>query len=276
MIMARDSVNDVTAVLEQCRSCDRGALCFGASASEREAAVKRVENLRSEATETSPICVILCSDYPIVRSALHLLIDTRESYHVAMEAAICANAFRLLPEIGADVVLLDFDLNDGSEARLAALQSLLAAAPKQPVLILTSDPEPEACHRAFQLGIRGVVLKNRPLDDLFTSIDRIHRGESWMEGAALEKLLRQSSRARKVNPDEARIAQLTKREREIIEVVGSGRSNRQIAQQLSISAATVRHHLCAIFEKLGVGTRGELIVYAYRHELADRGNLDAN
>jgi DNA-binding NarL/FixJ family response regulator len=272
--MSSDSRTSITA-REQCRSCSRAALCLGRFAADREAAIHRAVSAVRKSPEGWPTSVILCSDQPIIRSALGLLIGARSDYRLAIETAICPHALESLVDSGIDVALLDFDLNDCSEQGLALLQSLLSAAGELSVLILTSDPEPEACRLAFESGVRGLVLKTRPLDDLFRAIDRIRRGERWLEGPALEKLLSQQSRTARADPDDSRIAQVTKREREVIQVVASGRTNRQIGQQLFISGATVRHHLSAIFEKLGVSSRGELIVYAYRHNLADRSVLEA-
>ena len=252
-----------------CESCNRGVLCFDTSAVER-ARSPRVT------VEPMPTRVVLCSDHPIMRSALHLLIDTRSNYEVAIETAICPNALRHLDGIGTDVLLLDFDLNDRSEERLGTLEALLSAAPHVPILILTTDPDAEACHVAFRFGVRGIVLKSKRLDDLFGAIDRIRRGDTWLEGPALQKLLDQSSRGKKVSAEDARIAQLTKREREIVKVVAGGKTNKQVSEELFISDATVRHHLCTIFDKLGISSRGELIVYAYRNGLADRKSLEAN
>jgi two-component system response regulator NreC len=264
----RELTSPVTAPTQGCRSCDLGTLCFDPSEAERARASR-------DAAEEAPTRVVLCSDHPILRSALHLLIDTRSSYEVAFESAICPNAFRLLDGGDIDVLLLEFDLDDNSRERLAGLEQLLAAAPSLPVLILTTEPDADACHAAFQFGVRGIVLKSKKLDDLFTALDRIRRGETWLEGAALHKLLGQSSKA-KVRVEDSRISLLTRREREIVNVVAGGRTNREVSQALFISDVTVRHHLCTIFEKLRVSSRGELIVYAYRNGLADRSSLDAN
>jgi two-component system, NarL family, response regulator NreC len=267
------AVMPVSAV-DGCRTCNRSNDCIGSFAADRKAVLERAMTAARGAQDTSPTSVILCSDQLIVRGALRMLIETRGNYRVAIETAICPRALELLAGSGVDVVLLDYDLNDGSEQGLTRLRSLLSAAPDLPVLILSATPQPEACHHAFQFGARGLLLKSKPLEELFGAIDRIRRGERWLEGPALESLLRQNTRARRVSAEDARIAQVTKREREIIAVVASGRTNRQVAQQLFISGATVRHHLSAIFEKLGLSTRGELIVYAYRHRLVDRSTLE--
>ncbi len=266
---SRGSIPVTADSTQGCESCDRGIRCFDASAAERAHASRNT-------TEDRPARVVLCSDQPIMRSALHLLIDTRSEYKVAVETAICSKALRLLYGIGIDVLLLDFDLNDCSADRLAELQSLLSAAPSVPILILTLDPDAEACQVAFRFGVRGIVLKSKRLEDLFGAIDRIHRGDTWLEGPALQKLLDQSSKGKNVRAEDSRIALLTKREREIVKVVAGGKTNRQVSEELFICNATVRHHLCTIFDKLSVSSRGELIVYAYRNGLADRKDLESN
>ncbi|HEX9163734.1 MAG TPA: response regulator transcription factor [Thermoanaerobaculia bacterium] len=268
--------NAKTTALHECRSCDNAVLCLGASSAQREAALNEAAQSVREAGETMPTRVVVCGDQPIMRSALHLLIDTRANYRVTIEASICVSALRLVVDLEPDVVLLDFNLTDSSNESLQQLQELMTAAPSLPALILTDDPDPEACHQAFQFGVRGLVLKSKTLDDLFGAIDRIRRGDTWLEGPALQKLLTQSSRNKKQSPEAVRIAQLTKREREIVRTVAGGLTNRQVSEQLFISDATVRHHLCAIFDKLGVASRGELIVYAYRNNLADLTALEAH
>ena len=265
----RSSIPVTADSTQGCDSCDRGVLCFDPSAADRARASRNT-------TEDRPTRIVLCSDQPIMRSALHLLIDTRSRYDVAIETAICSNALSYLDGIGIDVLLLDFDLHDGSAERLAKLQSLLAAAPNLPVLILTLDPDAEAGQVAFRLGIRGIVLKSKRLEDLFGAFDRIRRGDMWLEGPALQRLLEQGLKGTKARPEDSRIALLTKREREIVKVVAGGRTNRQVSEELFISDATVRHHLCTIFDKLGVSSRGELIVYAYRNGIADRKALEAH
>jgi DNA-binding NarL/FixJ family response regulator len=266
----RELTSPVAASTDGCPSCDLGTLCYDPTAAER-ARVSR------DAAQSAPTRVVLCSDHPIMRSALHLLVETRSGqYEVALESAICPNAFRLLNGADIDVLLLEFDLDENSAHRLFALQALLTAAPSLPVLILTVEPDADACYAAFQMGVRGIVLKNKKLDDLFTALDRIRRGDTWLEGAALNKLLGRSVQEKKVRAEDSHIALLTRREREIVGVVAAGRTNREVSQELFISDVTVRHHLCAIFDKLRVSSRGELIVYAYRNGLADLSSLDSN
>jgi len=103
----RELTSPVAAPTPGCRSCDLGTVCFDPSAAERAlVSIKR--------TEGTPSRVVLSSDHPILRSALHLLIDTREGYEVSLECGICPNALSLISGGDIDVLLLEFDLNDNS------------------------------------------------------------------------------------------------------------------------------------------------------------------
>jgi DNA-binding NarL/FixJ family response regulator len=246
-----------------CESCEQGIPCFD------PAALERARASGMSPAEGRPARIVVSGDQPIMRSALHLVIAARSGYEVPVETALCPKALGRLQDIGVDVLLLDFDLNDTSSDLPVRLQTLLSAVPNIPVLILTPDPEVEACQAAFRFGARGIVLKSKRIEDLFGAIDRIRRGDTWLEGPALQKLLGQSAAVKKTVLENDRIALLTRREHQIVEVVARGRTNRQVGEELFISDPTVRHHLCTIFDKLGVASRSELIVYAYRHGLAD-------
>jgi DNA-binding NarL/FixJ family response regulator len=117
----------------------------------------------------------------------------------------------------------------------------------------------------------GLVLKEKAATVLLQAIEKVHAGEVWLEGAMIASVLRemtQTRETRQTNPEAARIALLTEREREIVALVGQGLRNKQVAERLFISEVTVRHHLTAIFAKLRVADRLELVIYAYRHGLA--------
>lgn len=224
----------------------------------------------------APTRILLAGDQPILRSALRLLIESRPGLQVDFETANCPSTIGQMNANGIDVALLDFDLSDASEPRLRALQQLLDALSGISVLILTTEPSFDACQRAFQFGVRGLILKENTQYDLFGAIARVRRGETWLEGPALARMFAESLNQKQKGFEEEKIARLTKREREIIRVVGRGLTNRQIGQQLFISEATVRHHLSAIFDKLGVATRSALIVFAYCYRLADQPTPDVD
>jgi DNA-binding NarL/FixJ family response regulator len=166
------------------------------------------------------------------------------------------------------VILLDLDL-DG-ELMLDHIPALLAAANRARVVVLTGVRDPEIHRRAVRLGAVGLVLKDHAAEVLLRAIPQVHAGEAWLEPAMVASVLGDMTRAqanRQDDAEEAKIASLTGREREVIGLLGEGLKNKHIAERLFISEATVRHHLTAIFAKLGVTDRLELVIYAYQHGL---------
>ncbi len=262
------------AIPNECEACDRAHLCLGRSHAERYAALERAR--AALAGNEHVTSVVLSSDLPIVRNALGMLIASDSRYTVAVEIANCPHALRHLAGIGVHVAVVDFDLSGSRPEFLATLKMMLSAAPRLPMLMLTEDPDCDACRSAFQSGLRGIILKSRSRHQLLEAINHVARGETWFDCSALEKVLAEKPPDKISCPEDSRIALLTRREREIVRIVARGHTNRQVGQQLFISAATVRHHLCAIFDKLGVATRSELIVYAHRHRLADGSPAEAD
>src|SRR5262249_37417395 len=138
------------------------------------------------------------------------------------------------------------------------------------ILILTGVRDPDLHQRALSLGAMGLVLKEQLADVLLQAIVKVHAGEAWLEPTMMASVLGALVRAQRPDPEVAKIASLTARERDIIALIGEGLRNRQIAACLRISETTVRHHLTSIFNKLGVGDRLELLVYIHRHDLLDQ------
>jgi DNA-binding NarL/FixJ family response regulator len=117
----------------------------------------------------------------------------------------------------------------------------------------------------------GLVSKEKAAEDLIKAARSVHAGEAWLDPAVVAGVLNEVSAAaksKKVDPDARKIATLTKREREVVELVSQGIKSKEVAERLFISETTVRHHLTSIFEKLEVTDRVELMIFAYRHGLA--------
>ena len=138
-----------------------------------------------------------------------------------------------------------------------------------PLLVLTGAPISEV-YQVIQLGVTGVVSKEKPASFLLKAIEHVNAGEVWLDRSMTAQVVREV-----LFPDDgpengetARIATLTRREREVITLVGTGSKNEQIAGRLSITLTTVKHHLTSIFGKLGVTDRFGLVFYAYKHGLA--------
>jgi two-component system, NarL family, nitrate/nitrite response regulator NarL len=209
--------------------------------------------------------VFLVGNFTLVRAALRRLIGSSPGLCAAAEAATPAAALAAIPGAAPDVILLDPD-QLGPDA-IESIPSLLAAGDQEVrVIVLTGNRDPKLRRRAVQVGAQGIVDKQNPPEMLFRAIEKVHGGELWLERSLMASLLsKQPDPGR--DPEAARIASLTPREREVIEVVALGLSNPGIGRRLFISAVTVRHHLSSIFSKLAVKDRFELLVYAYRHGL---------
>ena len=214
---------------------------------------------------TLPIRILLIAHSGIVRASLRAVLEHRPELRVVGEADSCTDAL-VARSSDIDVILLDADL----ERDLEGVAELLAATEGARLLLLASHLDPELQHRAVGLGAMGVFSKQKPLEVLLKAIEKVHAGEAWFDRAAIASVL-SALRHPQSKQDQAeadKIAQLTRRERELIPLVAEGLKNKQIADRLFISEVTVRHHLTRIFQKLEVGDRLELMLYAFRHGLA--------
>jgi DNA-binding NarL/FixJ family response regulator len=212
--------------------------------------------------------LVLSGDHPLIRTALGGLIAA-EGVVVAGECPNQPPALRRAVAAGADLVIMDLDLDAGWSMHLERLEHLLAAASGCPLLIVTRSAEPKAIATIMQKGAVGVVLKSSPADVLKNAMRAVLTGGAWIDPSAMATMFRRASDENMVDAD-----RLTRREGQIVELVTLGLQNKKIAERLSITETTVRHHLTSIFEKLAVTNRMELMRYAYgdggRPENSDR------
>jgi DNA-binding NarL/FixJ family response regulator len=217
---------------------------------------------------TPPIRVLLVDDHVVMRMGLRLLLESQPDLLVVGEAATGAEALTAATCEAPDVIVLDLDL--GGESAIDSLPALRAAAPQARVLILTGVRDPALQRQAVRCGAVGLVRKETAAEVLVQAIRKVHAGEAWLERTMMAAVLdemQSPSTAPPCDPEAAKIASLTTREREVIALIGEGLKNRDIATRLRISETTVRHYLTTIFAKLEVTDRLELVVYAYRYSL---------
>ena len=218
----------------------------------------------------NPIRILLIDDHQSFLWGMVKLIES-DSPHLQVigTASDIAEALAILEREQPDVILLDIDLNG-----VNSLDSmpLVRNATSAMVLIVTGVRDEETRERAVLAGARGVVQKEAPAEMILKAIKKVYEGEIWLDrmttGRIFSKLLDHSN---KVSPEAARIASLTFREREIIDVmIKQGRStNKQIAIHLNMSEHTLRNHLSSIYSKLEVENRLELVMYAVKHHISD-------
>ena len=217
---------------------------------------------------TKNIRVLIIGNPSLVRAGLRLLIESHDPLTVVGEAATTDQALPTNSVGRADVVL--FDAEGESEQVLDVLAEILANSEKRRVIILTNSPHRDFQQRAIQLGASGLVSRDKTAEVLFKAIEKVNAGEVWFERSSIANALGEMSRVngdRTQDDDVLKIATLSKREREVVALIGEGLKNKQIADRLFLSETTIQHHLSSIFSKLGVTDRLELVIYAYRQGL---------
>ena len=217
---------------------------------------------------SNPIRVLIVDDHSIVRAGLRMLIESQGRLEIVGEASNGRDAVAVAADTQPDIVLLDLDL--GGTSGLDVIPKLLSVATNTRVILLTGVRDAEEHREAIRRGAMGVVLKEQAAPVLLNAIEKVHAGEVWLERSMVASVLSQLFR-RQTAPqdlDAAKIASLTDRECEVISLLCQGLSNKEVARRLSITETTVGHHLRAVFRKLGVTSRLELVIYAYQHGLA--------
>lgn len=207
--------------------------------------------------------VFVIDDHAVLREGLRMLLDAAGDVRVAGSAASASGALAELGALRPDVLLLDLDL--GPEDGLEWLPRLTGASPETRVLILTALRDRSRDEESLRAGARGLVLKDAAPEVLLQAIRSVAAGALWFDPRVLAAPRSESREA----PAAERAAALTQRERAIVALIGEGLRNEDVARRLGISEKTVRNHLTAIFDKLGIsGGRLELVVFAYQHGLA--------
>lgn len=215
------------------------------------------------------IRLVVIDDHRVMREGLRLLIQSQPGFEVVGEAGNSKDALLVTEREQPDVILLDIDL--GTEDGNEIIPQLLATANGARVLVLTGLRD-QAVHRQAMLhGAMGVVQKEKASEVLVKAIQKVNSGELWYDRSKLGSIVADILRGREAEGTDleaTKVGTLTQREREVVALISQGLKNKQIADKLFICETTVRHHLTSIFEKVGVSSRLELIICAFRNGLA--------
>ncbi len=206
------------------------------------------------------IRVMLVDDHTLFRKGLTELLHGRDDLEVVAATAGATEAARLVRETKPDVLLLD--LNLPPHGGLALLRILRDYGWKGPALILTVSDSEDDLANALRAGARGYLLKDMEPEDLTDSILRALRGETVVAPAMTMKLVNLLQPGRQGKTKDALLRQLTEREREILDHLAQGQSNKAIARALDISYDTVKLHVRHILAKLNFTSRVEAAVFA--------------
>ncbi len=212
--------------------------------------------------------ILIVDDHALAREGLRALLVAAD-YQVAGEAANGEDAIQLASDLSPDLVLLDIRLGQGIDG-LEVAARLRDTRPDIRILMVTLHDMPEYVRAALAAGASGYVLKDSSLSEIKTAVEQVLSGQIAIPSALLARALHRPAHHL---PDGALLARLTPREREVLEFITLGQTNKAIGRELSISPATVKVHVERIISKLGVSDRTEAAVLAVRSGLTpDRGN----
>lgn len=198
------------------------------------------------------IRVLVVDDHPPMRMGLVALIKSQPGMDVIAEASDGEEAIEVYDDVRPDIVLMDLRMPG-----MGGVQAILAIRKKYPdarVIVLSTYDLDEDIHRALQSGAKSYLLKDMPTEEIASTIRAVHAGDAWLPRQVAARLDERSERE-----------QLTERERDVLEALIKGRSNKEIATSLCISEDTVKSHLKTLFTKLRVRDRTEAAVEAIRH-----------
>lgn len=212
--------------------------------------------------ETHVIKVMIVDDHPVVRSGLATMLYAFNDFDLIGEAGSGPETLARCQEHTPDVILMDIVMPgmDGLETARA----VLAQHPDVKVIMLTSFPEADLVEKALDSGASGYLVKNAPIDTLADAIRAVHAGRSTFAPEVTQALIKIQTGGPKPGHD------ISQREREVLALVVEGLTNNEIADRLSISPATVRHHVSACISKLGAANRAQAAALAVEHGLTSQ------
>jgi DNA-binding NarL/FixJ family response regulator len=215
---------------------------------------------REQAGPDTPVRVFLLDDHEVVRRGVHDLLNDEPAMEVVGEAATAEQALVRVPALRPDVAVLDVRLPDGDGVTVC--RELRSRLPELACLMLTSFDDEEALLDSIMAGASGYVLKQIQGSDLVSAVRTVARGQSLLDPSATTRLMARLRGDRQQQEEPDVLPGLTEREREILDLIGEGLTNRQIGRRLYLAEKTVKNHISRLLAKLGVERRVQAAVIA--------------
>lgn len=211
------------------------------------------------------IRVLLADDHGVVRKGLRLLMDEHPEVEVVGEAADGREAVRLARELIPDVVLMDIamPLLNGIDAAA----QIRSQNERISVIILSMYSDEQYLVRALNAGARGYLLKESAEDDVWRAIEAVSKGKPYFSPGMTQVLVEDYVRVMKQGTLKGPYELLTDREREVLQMLAEGNTNKEVAKILNLSLYTVESHRTNMMQKLGLHNTAEIVLYAVRKNI---------
>jgi DNA-binding NarL/FixJ family response regulator len=211
--------------------------------------------------------VLIADDHPLVRRGLRTLLETQPKWEVIAEVSNGREAVERATALKPDVAILDIGMPRLNGMDAASL--IFKSSPKTRILMLTMHSAEDLIQKTLSVGASGYVLKSDAERDLIVAVDALLHHKTFFTSAASEIILGHLRGGANRRTAHAAHGRLSVREREIVQLLAEGKSNKQIAHQLGLSTRTVENHRAKTMEKLSLHSFGELVRYAVRNKIVE-------
>ncbi len=210
----------------------------------------------------NPIRIMLADDHTVIRKGLRALLERQDGFLVVAEAADGREAVEIAASLCPDVAVMDIGMPNLNG--IEAARRITEKRPETAVVILSMHADESYVLRALKSGARGYLLKDSPEEDLINAIRAVHQGKAFFSPEISKMLAEDYMRRMRQRGVDDSYELLTPREREILQMLGEGKSNKDVATKLNLSLHTVETHRGNILEKLNLHGMAEMILYAVR------------
>lgn len=216
---------------------------------------------------TNTIRVVVADDHPVVRTGIRAALEVNPDISVVGEAATGDEAEHLCKTHQSDSLLLDVQM-PGS-GTIETILRVREVSPKTNVIILTAHNDDEVIRAVMRPGVAGYLLKDEAMETVVKAVRAVHLGAAWYSQSVANKFMQwQFGREPEIGD-----AKLSAREHDLLTLVARGWSNAKIARELSLSEQTIRNYTSALYEKIGVHTRVDAVIWARERGFADEPEL---